>query len=127
MFSSRRNSTKNPRRAEEPFLAASLKPETYLPGFVVGFLLGLLVDFVGASLRKPKRNSLASPAKLNHASFDGGGSGDGDELKVVLVVRQDLKMGVGKIASQCAHAATGMYAELLQSHRTLLRQWEHCG
>lgn len=36
-------------------------------------------------------------------------------------------MGSGKIASQCAHAATGLYAELMQSHRNLLRQWELCG
>ncbi|XP_057248997.1 uncharacterized protein LOC104885478 [Beta vulgaris subsp. vulgaris] len=47
--------------------------------------------------------------------------------KKVLVVRQDLKMGPGKVASQCAHAAMGMYAELFQSQRSLLRQWEHCG
>ncbi|KAK4401185.1 Peptidyl-tRNA hydrolase 2, mitochondrial [Sesamum angolense] len=45
----------------------------------------------------------------------------------VLVVRQDLKMGSGKIASQCAHAATGIYSELMYSHRSLLRQWELCG
>ncbi|XP_073282977.1 uncharacterized protein [Primulina huaijiensis] len=36
-------------------------------------------------------------------------------------------MGAGKIASQCAHAATGMYSELMESHRSLLRQWELCG
>ncbi|OMO86660.1 Peptidyl-tRNA hydrolase, PTH2 [Corchorus olitorius] len=35
----------------------------------------------------------------------------------VLVVRQDLKMRSGKIASQCAHAATGMYAELMQRNK----------
>jgi len=46
---------------------------------------------------------------------------------MVLVVRQDLKMGAGKIASQCAHAATGMYAELMSSNRGLLRQWEQLG
>ncbi|KHN18162.1 Peptidyl-tRNA hydrolase 2, mitochondrial [Glycine soja] len=46
---------------------------------------------------------------------------------MVLVVRQDLKMKSGKIASQCAHAATGMYAELMQSDRYLLRRWEQCG
>ncbi|CAA0838380.1 Peptidyl-tRNA hydrolase II (PTH2) family protein [Striga hermonthica] len=45
----------------------------------------------------------------------------------VFVVRQDLKMGAGKIASQCAHAATGMYSELMQSNRYVLRQWELCG
>lgn len=46
---------------------------------------------------------------------------------MVLVVRQDLKMGAGKIASQCAHAATGLYADLLASNRVLLRQWEQFG
>ncbi|KAF0925167.1 hypothetical protein E2562_015586 [Oryza meyeriana var. granulata] len=46
---------------------------------------------------------------------------------LVLVVRQDLKMGTGKIASQCAHAATGLYAELTASNRGLLRQWEQFG
>uniref|UniRef100_A0A452ZKP6 peptidyl-tRNA hydrolase n=2 Tax=Aegilops tauschii subsp. strangulata TaxID=200361 RepID=A0A452ZKP6_AEGTS len=51
----------------------------------------------------------------------------GEELKMVLVVRQDLKMGAGKIASQCAHAATGLYADLLASNRVLLRQWEQFG
>ncbi|XP_020570872.1 peptidyl-tRNA hydrolase 2, mitochondrial [Phalaenopsis equestris] len=126
MFSPR-NQTKNPRRVEEPLLAAGLKPENYLPGFIIGFLLGLFVDFAGSRLRNSKRNSSAATAKLKHGSFDGGGTGGSDELKMVLVVRQDLKMGAGKIASQCAHAATGMYAELLQSNRSLLRQWEQCG
>lgn len=36
-------------------------------------------------------------------------------------------MRTGKIASQCAHAATGMYAELMKSDRYRLRQWEECG
>jgi peptidyl-tRNA hydrolase len=30
---------------------------------------------------------------------------NGEEMKMVLCVRSDLEMGVGKIASQCAHAA----------------------
>nr|KJB53582.1 hypothetical protein B456_009G049500 [Gossypium raimondii] len=51
----------------------------------------------------------------------------GSALLGVLVVRQDLKMKAGKIASQCAHAATGIYAELMHSDRSLLREWEDCG
>ncbi|EFJ38213.1 hypothetical protein SELMODRAFT_73999, partial [Selaginella moellendorffii] len=45
----------------------------------------------------------------------------------VLVVRMDLKMGGGKIASQCAHAAVGIYSDLMQSNRSLLSKWESCG
>ena len=32
-----------------------------------------------------------------------------DEIKMVLVVREDLKMGKGKIGAQCGHATLGSY------------------
>eukprot|EP00026_Physarum_polycephalum_P014879 Phypoly_transcript_15445.p1 GENE.Phypoly_transcript_15445~~Phypoly_transcript_15445.p1 ORF type:complete len:256 (+),score=40.90 Phypoly_transcript_15445:117-884(+) len=51
-------------------------------------------------------------------------------IKMVLVVRTDLRMGVGKIAAQCGHAAVGIYKDLMHSKqpkdRDLLRQWENC-
>ena|SRR3990167_1284525 len=43
--------------------------------------------------------------------------------KMVLVVRTDLKMGVGKIASQCSHAAVMLYEQLSQSRNPLLDVW----
>lgn len=46
---------------------------------------------------------------------------------MVFVVRQDLKMGAGKIVSQCAHAATGIYGALMRSQQALLNKWEQCG
>jgi PTH2 family peptidyl-tRNA hydrolase len=47
--------------------------------------------------------------------------------KMVMVVRVDLKMGQGKIASQCAHAAVGAYkAALARAPRDVAR-WENCG
>ena len=39
-------------------------------------------------------------------------SGEGEECKMVLCVRQDLGMGVGKMCSQCAHAAVMLCDEL---------------
>eukprot|EP00899_Mesostigma_viride_P027949 jgi/Mesvir1/8339/Mv12600-RA.1 len=44
----------------------------------------------------------------------------------ILVVRQDLKMGKGKIAAQCCHAAVGVF-EKMQQRPQLLRRWQQCG
>ncbi|KAI4379794.1 hypothetical protein MLD38_006045 [Melastoma candidum] len=107
-------------------LSGSFRPENLFPGLVIGFLLGFFLDLSGP-LKKPnvrRRNLL--PGKRGEQCVVSGGGND-LELKMVLVVRQDLKMGQGKIASQCAHAATGMYAELMQSDRFLLKNWEQCG
>ncbi|CAN6341351.1 unnamed protein product [Urochloa humidicola] len=129
----RRNPPQNParRKGEEPWLAASLRPANFLPGLAIGFLLGILLDL--SSSWRPKSSPAPAPAappargsSSKRASGGSFGSG-GEELKMVLVVRQDLKMGAGKIASQCAHAATGLYAELMSSNRGLLRQWEQLG
>ncbi|KAJ6830364.1 putative peptidyl-tRNA hydrolase 2 [Iris pallida] len=134
MFSSRRNDSSK-QKEEPPWLATSLKPENFVPGLLIGFLLGLFFDLSSArrSLSSPpppppkgQRKSSSFPGKPQSLTSENSGSGS-EELKMVLVVRQDLRMGLGKIASQCAHAATGMYSELLQSHRLLLRQWEQYG
>ncbi|XP_014499920.1 peptidyl-tRNA hydrolase 2, mitochondrial isoform X3 [Vigna radiata var. radiata] len=128
MFSSILNSNqprdKQQQKQKGEWFAGSFKAENFIPGLVIGFIFGLLLD-----LTKPSRNHLSkkqlSSTKLQEKLSV---SSNGDrELKMVLVVRQDLKMKSGKIASQCAHAATGMYAELMQSDRSLLRQWEQCG
>ncbi|AES73870.1 peptidyl-tRNA hydrolase 2, mitochondrial isoform X1 [Medicago truncatula] len=116
---------KQQQKQKGEWLSGSFKPENFIPGLVIGFICGLLID-----LSKPTRNHLSnkifSSTKLqNQLSVSSNGADQ--ELKMVLVVRQDLKMKSGKIASQCAHAATGMYAELMRSNRSLLRQWEQCG
>ncbi|ONK69751.1 uncharacterized protein A4U43_C05F26340 [Asparagus officinalis] len=121
MFQSKQNASQSSKK--EPWLATSLKPENFVPGLLIGFLLGLFLDLSSARRSGFKGKSSPIAGKQRSLASDNGG----EELKMVLVVRQDLRMGAGKIASQCAHAATGMYAELLQSHRFLLRRWEQCG
>jgi PTH2 family peptidyl-tRNA hydrolase len=37
------------------------------------------------------------------------------EYKLVLCVREDLKMGIGKIAAQCCHATLGIVSEIIFS------------
>ncbi|XP_027161143.1 peptidyl-tRNA hydrolase 2, mitochondrial isoform X1 [Coffea eugenioides] len=45
----------------------------------------------------------------------------------VLVVRNDLKMGKGKIAAQCSHATLGLYKKILHRAPKALNRWEMCG
>ncbi|KAI4495954.1 hypothetical protein M0802_008169 [Mischocyttarus mexicanus] len=48
------------------------------------------------------------------------------DCKLVLVVRNDLKMGKGKVASQCAHAAVAAYKSIVK-YPIILKAWENCG
>jgi peptidyl-tRNA hydrolase len=49
------------------------------------------------------------------------------DIKMVFFVRRDLKMGKGKIGSQCAHASIGLYKKLLKNKNNLLEHWENTG
>ncbi|KAJ4959273.1 hypothetical protein NE237_026384 [Protea cynaroides] len=116
------------RQTEGEWFAVSFRPQNFLPGLYrfPFWMKFFLLDLSGL----PKSNSrgnktLSTRGKQQQQSLVSDG-GD-EELKMVLVVRQDLKMKAGKVASQCAHAATGIYAELVQRQRSLLRQWEQCG
>ncbi|KAL2540362.1 Peptidyl-tRNA hydrolase II (PTH2) family protein [Abeliophyllum distichum] len=50
-----------------------------------------------------------------------------EDFKMVLVVRNDLKMGKGKIAAQCSHATLGIYKKLVNRAPKSLNRWEMCG
>lgn len=106
------------------WIPSSIKPESFLPGLAIGFLLGLLVT-LPKNFRRIT-NTGAKNARVN-STRPVRSDGNGDEVKMVFVVRQDLKMGAGKIASQCAHAATGTYGALIRSQKALLNKWEQCG
>ena len=64
--------------------------------------------------------------KKNSYSLD-----ESDDLKMVFLVRQDLKMGAGKIAAQVAHAAIGLYDDILEGEniyqKTALNNWFNYG
>ncbi|XP_058465422.1 probable peptidyl-tRNA hydrolase 2 [Malaya genurostris] len=51
----------------------------------------------------------------------------GGEYKMILVVRNDLKMGKGKIAAQCGHASVGAYEGALNKTPSILRKWQRSG
>jgi len=55
------------------------------------------------------------------------GSPENGRYKQVLVVRSDLKMGKGKIAVQCSHAAVSASEEARKSSLDWWRTWMHEG
>jgi PTH2 family peptidyl-tRNA hydrolase len=44
-------------------------------------------------------------------------------MKMVIIVRQDLEMGKGKVAAQVAHAAVSLIFEILNSDNNLWKKW----
>merc|ERR1712007_157982 len=51
----------------------------------------------------------------------------GEEYKMVLCVRMDLKMGKGKMCAQCGHAAVGALKRASKRIPRQLKQWENYG
>ena len=82
------------------------------------------IFFKGKALKKRDENQELQ--KNNNYSFD-----ESDDLKMVFLVRQDLKMGAGKIAAQVAHAAIGLYDDILEGEniyqKTALNNWFNYG
>lgn len=46
---------------------------------------------------------------------------------MVLLIRNDLKMGKGKVAAQCAHAAVAAYKSASRCNKNVLKPWEYGG
>lgn len=50
------------------------------------------------------------------------------DTKLILIVRNDLKMGKGKIAAQVGHAVLGIYKNNIKQKRTdILEKWFNTG
>lgn len=66
---------------------------------------------------------LTNPCKLLLKVF----SDVGGDFKMLLVVRNDLKMGKGKIAAQCGHAAVGAFESAQKTCPQILKRWSRSG
>ncbi|MGH0159429.1 UNVERIFIED_CONTAM: hypothetical protein FKN15_037343 [Acipenser sinensis] len=108
-----------------------LAQETF---FRVGLVLGLLTG-AGCSLclgwllrgRFDKSRKGVLPSMENGTGSETSIMGESGEFKMILVVRNDLKMGKGKVAAQCSHAAVSAYKQVQRRNPELLKQWEYCG
>uniref|UniRef100_A0A3Q3WF64 Peptidyl-tRNA hydrolase 2, mitochondrial n=1 Tax=Mola mola TaxID=94237 RepID=A0A3Q3WF64_MOLML len=97
------------------------------PGFgvVAGLGCGL---FLGWHLRARFSQTSKNPmATMGNGTSEESVMGEGGEFKMILVVRNDLKMGKGKVAAQCSHAAVSAFKQVQHRNPELLKQWEYCG
>ena len=86
------------------------------------FLVCLFSFILGRNFKKIKKKFSKSSKNENNKKNDEKNKSDNkeytfddsDDLKMVFLVRQDLKMGAGKIAAQVAHAAIGLYDSILE-------------
>lgn len=66
-------------------------------------------------------DSLSKTVKTSRRSAPRG------EYKMVLVVRNDLKMGKGKIGAQCGHASVGAYQKAMERNPASVQRWDDSG
>lgn len=94
----------------------------------VAFVIAVIVGYCLYQITARFRNrTLTRPAsKFSKPTNDIALTDEYDNYKLVLVIRTDLKMGKGKVAAQCAHAAVAAY-KAASKHPAILRAWEDCG
>lgn len=94
--------------------------------FGAGLAVGVIIK---------KTSSLSKSVTPPNPSTSQVGQGDNivkgpkisGEYKMIMVVRNDLKMGKGKIAAQCAHSAVGAVEKLAYVNMAGLRHWQSQG
>lgn len=108
--------------------------------FLAGSLLPTLA-FVMIESFKKKKSDLNDPIPFEDSDDEDDGfeptsptSSDPSSwgirdapYKMVLCVNKDLKMGKGKIAAQCGHAAVGCYKKAQKKAPSGVRAWEMTG
>nr|AAD19814.1 hypothetical 23.1kd-like protein [Drosophila melanogaster] len=104
-----------------------LDPTQIINGLAV--MLSFFVGYRYALKRGDAKDSVTEGAATPFSQESSVSSGSEASVsdKMVLVVRNDLKMGKGKIAAQCGHGAVGAYQRAVVRTPRLLRSWENCG
>ncbi|KAJ3652526.1 hypothetical protein Zmor_018482 [Zophobas morio] len=97
----------------------------YLTIFGAGALVGATSSYIFLKfLRKPPHNSsIWKPGMEERFEFED----PKDEYRLIMGVRNDLKMQKGKVAAQCGHAAMAAYAKALEQTPQTLERWLRFG
>uniref|UniRef100_A0A1L8E072 peptidyl-tRNA hydrolase n=1 Tax=Nyssomyia neivai TaxID=330878 RepID=A0A1L8E072_9DIPT len=89
---------------------------------LLSFFAGYKYAQIVAERNRESKSEEACSSKMESPIFR-----DNGEYKMILVVRNDLKMGKGKIAAQCGHAAVGAYQTATKKTPRLVKRWENSG
>ena len=101
----------------------------YVVFIILGFLLGayykkILFYLITKLKGKLKRDEEEKDKDNNEDDEEGEEVHDFEEadLKMVFLVREDLKLGAGKIAAQVAHAAVGLVEKINDKGKSYYKQ-----
>ncbi|CAF4534463.1 unnamed protein product [Rotaria socialis] len=105
--------------------------KTATAGLVAGFFGGLALGWIfSSSVFLNNSVKVVSSAfdfekdqSLDEKCVDPGSSDAEGEYKLVLVVRNDLKMGHGKIAAQCSHATLACFQKACEKIPDVVDTW----
>ncbi|KZC07591.1 Peptidyl-tRNA hydrolase 2, mitochondrial [Dufourea novaeangliae] len=93
----------------------------------VGFTIAAIIGYcLYRIIAITNRRRLKEPEDFNESTNNVVYTDEYDNYKLILVIRTDLKMGKGKVAAQCAHAAVAAYKAAIK-HPKILQSWEECG
>lgn len=97
-------------------------------GVCVGwFLRGRFRPRLNISSGSGKTRNNSGPTEVDMADNHISMASDNGEYKLVLVVRNDLKMGKGKAAAQCSHASVAAFETVRRKDPNLLKEWKYNG
>ncbi|KAI1309338.1 Peptidyl-tRNA hydrolase 2, mitochondrial [Halotydeus destructor] len=94
--------------------------KNFAAGLVAGIGVGVCFGFF---LRKNISRAILKKASLQGVSEEASFEELSGECKLILIVRNDLKMGKGKAAAQCSHASVMAYNLAAKKDPSLLKLW----
>lgn len=92
--------------------------------FLGGFVFGVYVTYRWNKPGRSKGTIYKNQTELEYVSAPPSNLGSN---KLLMVVRNDLKMGKGKVAAQCSHAAVMAYASSQVNRPEIFAEWKKTG